>query len=118
MTDNERFAPLFGFICKTAKEVFETLAHFDPEDILWSESEEIDFWEESYALPDFCDIRGPYFGPACEELLTEWLLHKNPNNDGYYEWLQDTPKETIIISDPDLGRATMLALEAKRRLEK
>lgn len=103
--DRERFAPLFGFwpclgcggwnndtgICRTTSE-----------------------------LPDFCDIKGPYFGPACEELLNaNAVVNRFPfGNSFYWVWhFDDCVIGTWTVEDDSLGRCTMLALEKKREMD-
>lgn len=102
--DRERFAPLFRYTRNNA------LGHKG-----WMDK---DNWSRyAHDLPDFCDIRGPYFGPACEELTrARWNQQYSREK---FSWV--APDEvymedmsTDVISDPDLGRCTMLALEAKR----
>ena len=118
--DRERFAPLFGFwpclgcggwnndtgICRTC------LTYFNP---------------STSGLPDFCDIRGPYFGPACEELIragwTPGISNLRTHVTVFYWLTPDGGTEIdstghVARSDPNLDRCTMLALEEKRKMEK
>ena len=108
--DRERFAPLFGWTGTSGNWLppFE-LIHRYKQDMIHGT---ICVRE----LPDFCDIREPYFGPACEKLsLSGWFLAWD---DGQFIWRQSFVREPMLIGDPDLGRCTMLALEAQERMKK
>ena len=107
MTDNERFAPLFGF------ENIDYIPFEDRAGRKWRDENRTLYHE----CPDFCDIRERFFGPACEELgKAGWVLLLDPVNRRW-NW-ESRVDYSLAITDENLGRCTMLALEKQLRSEK
>ena len=108
--DNERFAPLF--FGEARPEYSNCDCGRWPKH--WHVGEQVFL---DIHLPDFCDIRGPYFGPACEELIkADW---RPSFDDGlfFWQWCDNFGNEEVV-RDLNLGRCTMLALEAHERMKK
>ena len=108
--DRERFAPLFGF--KDLRVTNETCGL-----TLTSRSPLSDYnGGMRQIVPDFCNIKGQYFGPACKELgQSGWVMLYDPINKRW-SWESRVDHE-LTQTDHDLGRCTMLALEKQRAME-
>ena len=108
--DRERFAPLFGITRLRDRLKYLCVSH-----IAYARWEQLvnDTVKASWVeLPDFCDIRGPHFGPACEEMLQ--ARYRLSIIDGLFCWQCG---DGNCYSDAKLGLCTMLALEAKHARE-